>query len=121
MTTPNVVVFTEDYIKARLASELPQWEYRDGWIRRKYKTGGWPFSLMVANAVGYIAEASWHHPDLLVSWGEVTVKLNTHSEKGITEKDFAVAKKVEEALLWLPAEGGALEGFEAGFKKKWTR
>ena len=121
MSTPAPVVFTEEKIKARLAKDLPEWEFREGWIRRKYKTAGWPFSLMVVNAVGYLAEAAWHHPDLLVSWGEVTVKLNTHSEKGITEMDFALAAKIEEALLWLPAKGDALEGFETGFKKKWTR
>jgi 4a-hydroxytetrahydrobiopterin dehydratase len=76
---------------------------------------------MVVNAVGYLAEAAFHHPDLLVSWGEVTVKLNTHSAGGITDKDFALAKKIEEAVLWLPPEGGPLDGFEKGFKKKWTR
>jgi len=114
-------VLSEEQVKQRLAAELPHWELRDGWIRRKYKTGGWPHTLMLVNAIGYIAEAAWHHPDLNVSWAEVHVKLMTHAAKGITAKDFELAKKIEKAALWLPARGGALEGFEEGFKKKWTR
>ena len=112
---------SEKQIKERLAAELPAWELREGWIRRKYKTIGWPHTLMLVNAIGYIAEAAFHHPDLSVSWAEVHVKLQTHSAKGITDKDFALAAKIEAAALWQPPEGGASDGFEAGFKKKWTR
>lgn len=118
-TTPPVL--SDEEVTRRLAAELPTWELKDGWIRRKYKTGGWPFTLMLVNAIGYIAEASWHHPDLAVSWAEVHVKLNTHASKGITEKDLALAKRIEEHVLWLPEKASALDGFEEGFKKKWTR
>ena len=120
-TPPSELVFTPEFVAERLKAELPNWTYREGWIRREFKTGGWPFTLMVVNAVGYLAEAAFHHPDLNVSYAQVTVKLNTHSAKGITEKDFALAKKIEAAVTWLPEEGSALEGFEKGFKKKWTR
>ncbi|MCC6579627.1 MAG: 4a-hydroxytetrahydrobiopterin dehydratase [Phycisphaeraceae bacterium] len=117
-TTPT---YDEPRIAARLQSDLPQWEYRDGWIRRTYKTGGWPHTLMVVNAIGYLAEAAFHHPDLSVSWAQVTVKLMTHSAKGVTDKDFDLARRIEEQLTWLPGENSALEGFEQGFGKKWTR
>lgn len=114
-------VLSEQQVRDRLTAELPHWELRDGWIRREFKTGGWPHTLMLVNAVGYLAEAAWHHPDMAVSWAEVHVKLMTHSAKGITEKDLELAKRIEEVVTWLPAPGSALEGFEAGFKKKWTR
>lgn len=120
MSNPDPVI-GDDQVRRRLQAELPAWELRDGWIRRKYKTGGWPHTLMLVNAVGYLAEASWHHPDLSVSWAEVHVKLMTHSAKGITEKDFALAKRIEECVTWLPGDGAALEGFEKGMGKKWTR
>ncbi len=113
--------YTDAQIAAKLKAELPTWEYRDGWIRRKYATGGWPFTLMLVNAVGVLAEAAFHHPDLSVSWAEVHVKLQTHSEKGITDRDFELAKRIEATVTWLPEEGAALEGFEKGFKKKWVR
>jgi 4a-hydroxytetrahydrobiopterin dehydratase len=79
-------------------------------IRRNYKTDGWPTTLMLVNAIGYIAEAADHHPDLAVSWGRVTVKLSTHSAGGITDKDFALASLIEQHALWRPAEGAALTG-----------
>jgi 4a-hydroxytetrahydrobiopterin dehydratase len=89
---------------------LPGWYYEDGWIRRVYKTDGWPTTLMLVNVIGYLAEAAYHHPDLAVTWGRVTVKLSTHSAGGITEKDFALARQMEEAVLWRPAPGSALTG-----------
>ncbi|MGC4078127.1 MAG: 4a-hydroxytetrahydrobiopterin dehydratase [Rubrivivax sp.] len=94
--------FAVDEIEARLKDELPAWHYEDGWIRRKYKTAGWKGTLMVVNTVGHLAEAAWHHPDLTVSYAFVTVKLQTHDAKGITEKDFALAKKIDEVLMWQP-------------------
>ena len=103
--------YSEDVVKQRLAAELPQWYYEDGWIRRKFKTGGWKGTLMVVNTVGHLAEAAWHHPDLTVSYAFVIVKLVTHSAKGISDKDFELAKKIEEVVQWQPGkDGGALEG-----------
>lgn len=100
----------EDEVKARLASELPHWYLENGWIRRKYRTSGWKGTLMVINTVGHLAEAAWHHPDIAASYAFVIVKLMNHSAKGITEKDFELAKKIEEVVHWQPAENAALEG-----------
>ena len=103
--------YDEAAIKSRLAAELPHWYYEDGWIRRKFKTGGWKGTLMVVNTIGHLAEAAWHHPDLTVSYAFVIVKLVTHSAKGVTDKDFALARKIEEVVQWQPRkEGGTLEG-----------
>jgi 4a-hydroxytetrahydrobiopterin dehydratase len=105
-------VYTAQEIEARLKDELPAWYLEDGWIRRKYKTSGWKSTLMVVNTVGHLAEAAWHHPDLTVSYAFVTVKLMNHAAKGVTEKDFALARKIEEVLMWRPAQepGSPLEG-----------
>ena len=66
---------------------------------------------MVINTVGHLAEAAWHHPDLTASYAWVEVRLQNHAAKGITDKDFELAKKIEEVVLWQPGkEGGALEG-----------
>jgi len=102
--------YSADEVEQRLKQELPQWYLEDGWIRRKIKTTGWKSTLMVVNAVGHLAEAAWHHPDLTVSYAFVTVKLMNHAAKGITEKDFELAHKIEEIVLWRPAAGSALEG-----------
>ena len=105
-------VYTDDEITARLADQLPAWYYEDGWIRRKYKTGGWKGTLMVVNTVGHLAEAAWHHPDLTVSYAFVIVKLKNHAAKGVTDKDFELARKIEDVVLWRPGaqESSALQG-----------
>jgi 4a-hydroxytetrahydrobiopterin dehydratase len=103
--------YSEQDVKQRLTSQLPRWYYEDGWICRKYQTSGWKGTLMVVNAVGHLAEAAWHHPDLTVSYASVIVKLNTHTAKGVTDKDFALARKIEDVIGWQPGkEGGPLEG-----------
>ncbi|MCI1192803.1 4a-hydroxytetrahydrobiopterin dehydratase [Calidifontimicrobium sp. SYSU G02091] len=109
--TPDEV-YTAEEIAARLADELPAWTYEDGWIRRKYRTSGWKGTLMVVNAIGHLAEAAWHHPDLTVSYAFVNVKLMNHAAKGVTDKDFELARKIEEVIMWRPGAqpGSALEG-----------
>ena len=104
-------LYSDEEAELRLKEELPHWYLEKGWIRRKYKTSGWKGTLMVVNAVGHLAEAAFHHPDLTVSYAFVTVKLINHAAKGITNKDFELAKKIEEVIMWQPGnEGGALEG-----------
>ena len=105
-------VYSEEEVTQRLAEELPRWTYQDGWIRRKYKTSGWKSTLMVVNVVGHLAEAAWHHPDLTVSYAFVNVKLMNHAAKGITNRDFDLAQKIEEVVTWQPGvdEGSSLEG-----------
>ena len=115
-TTPDEV-YGSDEVQARLRDELPQWTFEDGWIRRKYRTSGWKATLMVVNAVGHLAEAAWHHPDLVLGYAKVTVKLQTHSARGITDKDFELARQIEQTVLWKPGEGAALEGFP----KNWVK
>ncbi|HWW88737.1 MAG TPA: 4a-hydroxytetrahydrobiopterin dehydratase [Vicinamibacterales bacterium] len=112
--------YDEKQISERL-SGLPGWYYQDGWIRRVYKTDGWPTTLMLVNAIGYVAEAAYHHPDLSVTYARLTVKLMTHSAGGITDKDFDLARKIEEIALWRPAAGGALEGTPNKFVRSGER
>ncbi len=97
-------VYTAEEIDARLKAELPHWYFEDGWIRRKYKTAGWKSTLMVVNTVGHLAEAAFHHPDLTVSYAFVIVKLTNHAAKGVTDKDFALARKIEDVIGWQPGK-----------------
>ena len=111
MAREKLKTYSEDEIKARLEAELPHWYYEDGWIRRVYRTNSWKGTLMVINAVGHLAEAAWHHPDITASYAWVEVRLKNHAAKGITDRDFALAKKIEEVVAWQPGlEGGPLEG-----------
>jgi 4a-hydroxytetrahydrobiopterin dehydratase len=107
-------VYSEAETKEQLQS-LSGWELRDGWIRRSYKTPGWPHTLMLANTIAFLADAAWHHPDLSLGYAQVTVKLQTHRVRGITDHDFELARRIEEVVTWRPPEGSVLEGFP----KKW--
>lgn len=103
--------YTNDEVKARLKTELPHWYLENGWIRRKYKTSGWKSTLMLVTTVGHLAEAAFHHPDISLSYAFVIVKLTNHAAKGITNKDFELAKKIEDVIMWQPGkEDGALDG-----------
>ena len=110
--------YSEAEIPAKIAEQgLANWRLEDGWLRRKYTTDGWRSTLMLVNAIGFLCEAAYHHADLAVTWGKLWVKLKTHSAGGITDKDFALAQKIEELALWRPQPGGALEGTPNKFVK----
>lgn len=106
--------YTEAEVAERLKKELPHWSLEEGSIRRTYRTHGWKATLMVVNAVGHLAEAAFHHPDISASYARVEVRLQTHTAQGITDKDFDLARKIEDVIQWRPGqEGGALEGTPA--------
>ncbi len=116
MDKQDLKIYAETEIAGKIAEyHLDGWYLEDGWLRRKYTTPGWPTTLLLVNAIGYVCEAAWHHADLAVTWGKVWVKLKTHSHGGITDKDFALAKKIEDVVLWKPEKGGALEGIPQKF------
>src|SRR6202035_1740091 len=93
---------SEDELKKELES-LPHWEVRDGWLRREYKTPGFPHSLLLANTVGFLAEAAWHHPDLSVGYAQVTVKLRTHKVRAVTYSDVELTRRLQEGVILKPA------------------
>jgi len=95
------------------ASEIQQ--RLNGAIVREYQTDGWPTTLMLVNAIGFVAEAADHHPDLAVSWGKVGVKLWTHSAGGVTASDMELAQLIERTALWRPSGNSALRGTKKKF------
>ena len=95
---PKDTALSSDEIRSRL-SGLPGWSFEDGAIRRTYKTDGWHGSMLVTNAISFLCETADHHADLLVTWPAVKVALSTHSAGGITEKDFSLARAIEELVL----------------------
>ncbi|MBI3050120.1 MAG: 4a-hydroxytetrahydrobiopterin dehydratase [Acidobacteria bacterium] len=106
---PKDSPYSDAEIEAQLA-RLPGWRYEGKAIRRVYETDGWPVTLMLVNALGFVAEAADHHPDLTVTYRRVGVALATHSAGGVTGKDFELARKFDEVALWRPPAGGALAG-----------
>lgn len=102
----------------RALANLSGWRVDGGAITRTYETEGWGTTLMLVNALGFIAEAADHHPDLEVSWAKVTVRLSTHSAGGITDKDIALAREMERLALWRPPADSSLRGTKRPFVKR---
>jgi 4a-hydroxytetrahydrobiopterin dehydratase len=97
---------------------LPGWQVADNWLVREYPTSGWRVTMMVVNAIAFVAEAANHHPDLEVHWGSVTVRLQTHSAGGITDKDLQLAARIHATVSWRPEDG--FPGLE-GPAKEWIK
>ena len=89
------------YTDAQIAEQLGAlhgWSPSDKAIRRTYETDGWPITLMLVNALGFIAEAADHHPEWSNVYNTVEVYLTTHAAKGITQRDFDLAERMNGLL-----------------------
>lgn len=80
---------------ARELSELPGWKREGEEIVRTFDRGNFNGSIAFVNAVAAAANAADHHPDLAISWNSVTVRLSSHDAKGLTNRDFALARTVD--------------------------
>ena len=111
MSSTDLKVYDEKEIKDKLQKSLDSWNYDGKWIRKVFKTHSWKGTLMAINTIGLLAEVAWHHPDLVVYYAFVEVKLMTHDKKGITDLDFELAKKIDNVVQWNPnSENGPFEG-----------
>jgi 4a-hydroxytetrahydrobiopterin dehydratase len=81
-------------IGQRLA-ELEGWERSGDAIRKVFKRDDFVGSVDFVRALVQPAEEMGHHPDLEVSWDEVTVTITTHSEGGLTANDFELAARID--------------------------
>jgi len=81
-------------IKSALG-EIPGWKKKAAVIYRKFQFKDFPAAMKFVNAVAKVAEKEQHHPDIDIRWNKVTLALTTHDAGGLTEKDFALAKKFD--------------------------
>jgi 4a-hydroxytetrahydrobiopterin dehydratase len=76
-----------DEIVQRLGA-LQGWTLEGDGIRKQYTFGGFPEAVAFVGRLVPGAEAADHHPDVLINYKRVTLTYSTHSEGGITRKDF---------------------------------
>lgn len=79
-----------DEIERRL-KELPGWSRAGDAIVRRFTFDGFPQAVAFVTRLVPGAEAADHHPDVLINYRRVTLTYSTHSEGGLTEKDFVGA------------------------------
>ena len=85
---------TKDEVKARLLQH-EGWERDGDEIERKFAFADFRAAIAFVNRVADLAEAADHHPDISIKYNRVKLTLSTHSEGGVTEKDFALAAQID--------------------------
>lgn len=85
---------SEAEISARLKA-LPGWTYGNDAISKQYRFKDFMATIGFINRIAPLADAADHHPDILINYSRVTFSCSTHSEGGVTEKDFALAGQIE--------------------------
>jgi 4a-hydroxytetrahydrobiopterin dehydratase len=86
---------SEEEARQRL-NTLAGWEYVDGRIRKEFVFRTFLRSIAFVNTVAYLAEAAKHHPHIAINYNKVTLRLITHSEGALTDRDFDLARQIED-------------------------
>jgi 4a-hydroxytetrahydrobiopterin dehydratase len=81
------------------------WGHQDDQLVRTIKCQGFAGALAYVNAVGALAEAADHHPDIDIRWNTVTLALTTHDSGGITRRDVELATQIAALRDGLSADG----------------
>ena len=81
-------------IRQRLAV-TPDWTFQDNALVRQFIFASFPDAIAFLTRLAFDAEAADHHPDISLSYRKVRVSWSTHSEGGVTEKDFAGLVKAD--------------------------
>jgi 4a-hydroxytetrahydrobiopterin dehydratase len=92
-----MAVLTDDEVDAALP-ELDGWERSDGALRRTIEFPEFLAGIDAVRRVAEHAEREDHHPDIDIRWRTVTFALVTHSEGGITDKDVAMARDINQVV-----------------------
>ena len=88
-------LLTNDEITEKLSS-LSGWKQEENQIAKLFQFKDFVEALTFVNKIGAEAEKMNHHPDIFIhSWNKVKITISTHSEGGITKKDFQLAEKIE--------------------------
>ena len=74
---------------------VPDWKRQGDVITRTFEFKDFSAAMKFVNAAAELAEQAWHHPDIDIRWNKVTLTLTTHKAGGLTEMDFALARKVD--------------------------
>ena len=88
---------TADQITQKLKA-LPGWEYKNNAISKMFKFKEFMSGIEFVNKVAEIAEGADHHPDITINYTRVTFTCSTHSDGGVSEKDFKLANNIEIAF-----------------------
>lgn len=90
----NRSLLTEDEVVAALAT-LEGWSIEENELVKTFRFPSYLAGIDFVSRLGQAAEAMNHHPDLLVGWRKVTMRVTTHSAGGLTELDLTLAREAD--------------------------
>jgi len=83
-------------------TKMQGWSYQGKDLHKKYTFKSFLPGIEFVNKIAEAAESAGHHPDITISYNVVGISLSTHSEGGVTQKDFDLAKKIDQIRSALP-------------------
>ncbi|MFY9487561.1 MAG: 4a-hydroxytetrahydrobiopterin dehydratase [Solirubrobacterales bacterium] len=88
-------LLTQQQIEGELAS-LPEWSRKGDAIVRTFDRADFKGAVAFLNTVTPLAESLNHHPDIAISWKDITLTITSHSAGGLTEDDFVLARQIDQ-------------------------
>ena len=80
-------ILSDEEVQRQL-NGLKDWKLEGRAIRKQYTFNDFPAAVAFVNRLVPEAEAADHHPDIVINYRRVTLLYSTHSEGGLTQKDF---------------------------------
>jgi len=96
-----MAVLSAEIIQEKLA-KMPGWSYQGKELHKKYTFKSFLPGIEFVNQIAQAAESAGHHPDITINYNVVGISLSTHSAGGVTEKDFDLAGKIDQARATIP-------------------
>ena len=75
--------------------EMPGWSYIGKAIQKRYTLKSFMPAMDLVNRIAEAAEKEQHHPDITINYNVVSISLSTHSDGGVTQKDFGLAQQID--------------------------
>ena len=89
-----MAALSKDQIRETLKS-MPEWSFAGGAIHKKFTFNSFMAAIAFVNKIAEAAEQANHHPDITINYSQVNISLSTHSESGVTQKDFHLAGAID--------------------------
>jgi 4a-hydroxytetrahydrobiopterin dehydratase len=89
-----MAALSNDAIRQGLA-KIQGWSYEGKELHKKYTFKSFMPGIEFVNKIAQAAESTVHHPDITINYNVVSISLSTHSEGGVTSKDFDLAGKID--------------------------
>lgn len=90
-----MAALSNEAIDQRLV-KLQGWSYQGKELHKRFTFKSFLPGIEFVNKIAHAAESAGHHPDITINYNVVGISLSTHSEGGVTQKDFDLASKIDQ-------------------------